>query len=128
MKRGDIVTVAATGDYGKPRPAVIIQTDALPERHASVILCQMTSDLAEAPDLRVTIEPHAANGLRVRSQIMADKPSTPRWLSSWAFRIEPKPSRHPPPGSDSDGGARGDLNSGAGAGVPGAAGVRVRLG
>ncbi|TLY72287.1 MAG: type II toxin-antitoxin system PemK/MazF family toxin [Gammaproteobacteria bacterium] len=44
MRRGDVVTVAAAGDYGKPRPAVIVQTDALPAEHASVVLCQMTDD------------------------------------------------------------------------------------
>ena len=76
--RGDVVTVAASGDYGKPRPAVIVQTDALPAEHASVIVCQMTSDIAEAPDFRVTIEPTEKNGLRTRSQIMADKPVTIR--------------------------------------------------
>ena len=78
MRRGDVVTVAATGDYGKPRPAVIVQTDAFPESHGSVIVCQMTSDLVDAPDFRVTIEPKTENGLRVRSQIMADKPVTIR--------------------------------------------------
>ena len=78
MKRGDVVTVTASGDYGKPRPAVIVQTDALPAEHASVIVCQMTSDIAEAPDFRVTIEPTEKNGLRTRSQIMADKPVTIR--------------------------------------------------
>jgi len=78
MRRGDVVTVATTGDYGKPRPAVIVQTDALPASHASVVVCQMTSDLADAPDFRVTIEPGVANGLRVRSQVMADKPVTIR--------------------------------------------------
>jgi mRNA interferase MazF len=78
VKRGDVVTVAASGDYGKPRPAVIVQTDALPAEHASVVVCQMTSDLAEAPDFRVTIEPTEKNGLRARSQIMADKPVTIR--------------------------------------------------
>jgi mRNA interferase MazF len=78
VKRGDVVTVAASGDYGKPRPAVIVQTDALPAEHASVIVCQMTSDIAEAPDFRVTIEPTEKNGLRTRSQIMADKPVTIR--------------------------------------------------
>jgi len=45
MKRGDVVTVAAAGHYGKPRPAVIVQTDAFPETHASVVICQMTSKL-----------------------------------------------------------------------------------
>ena len=78
MKRGDVVTVAASGDYGKPRPAVIIQTNALPAAHASIIVCQMTSDVFDAPDFRVTIEPTEKNGLRTRSQIMADKPVTIR--------------------------------------------------
>src|SRR6185312_15179132 len=78
MRRGDIVTVAATGDYGKPRPAVIVQTDALPAKHASVVVCQMTSDIHDAPDFRVTIDPSERNGLRVTSQVMADKPVTIR--------------------------------------------------
>ena len=78
MRRGDVVTVAATGDYGKPRPAVIVQTDAFPETHASVVICQMTSELTEAPDFRITIDPTTANGLQVRSQVMADKPVTVR--------------------------------------------------
>ena len=78
MKRGDLVTVAAAGDYGKPRPAVVVQTDAFPETHMSVIVCQLTSDLSDAPDFRVTIEPSPENGLRVQSQIMADKPVTVR--------------------------------------------------
>jgi mRNA interferase MazF len=78
MKRGDVVTVAATGDYGKSRPAVIVQTDALPAAHASVVLCQITSECSDAADFRVTIGPTARNGLRVRSQVMADKPVTIR--------------------------------------------------
>lgn len=78
MKRGDVVTVAAAGDYGKPRPAVIVQTDAFPTGHASIVICQMTSEIADAPDFRVTIDPHPANGLRVPSQVMADKPTTIR--------------------------------------------------
>jgi mRNA interferase MazF len=78
MRRGDVVTVAATGDYGKPRPAIIVQTDALPEGHASIVICQLTSELANAPDFRVTIDPDPENGLRLRSQVMADKPVTIR--------------------------------------------------
>jgi mRNA interferase MazF len=38
----------------------------------------MTSDLIDAPDFRVTIDPDEQNGLRTRSQIMADKPVTIR--------------------------------------------------
>jgi mRNA interferase MazF len=78
MRRGDVIIVAAAGDYGKPRPAVIVQTDAFPESHASVVICQMTSEIVEAPDFRVTIEPRKGNGQRARSQIMADKPVTVR--------------------------------------------------
>jgi mRNA interferase MazF len=78
MRRGDVVTVAAAGDDGKPRPAVIVQTDALPPAHASVVVCQMTSELSEAPEFRVTIEPTKRNGLREQSQVMADKPVTIR--------------------------------------------------
>jgi mRNA interferase MazF len=78
MRRGDVVIVAATGDYGKPRPAVIVQTNAFPENHASVVICQMTSDLADAPAFRVTVEPNKDNGLRATAQVMADKPVTIR--------------------------------------------------
>lgn len=76
MQRGDVVTVTASGDYGKPRPTVIVQTDAFPESHASVVICQVTSELADAPDFRVTIGPTLENGLRLKSQVMADKPVT----------------------------------------------------
>ena len=39
---------------------------------------QLTSELSEARDFRVTIEPTERNGLQVRSQVMADKPVTIR--------------------------------------------------
>ena len=77
MSRGDLVIVAAPGDYGKPRPAVVVQSNAIPESHASVVICPMTSELAEAY-FRITIEPEPETGLRVRSQVMADKPVTIR--------------------------------------------------
>jgi mRNA interferase MazF len=78
MRRGDVVTVAAAGDYGKPRPAVIVQSDAFPEEHASVVVCPMTSTVVDADDFRLTIEPTQETGLRTRSQVMADKPVTVR--------------------------------------------------
>ena len=78
LKRGDVVTVAASGDFGKPRPAVIVRSDAFPEQHEAVIVCQMTSTLEDAPDFRVTVPPSPANGLHATSQIMIDKPVTVR--------------------------------------------------
>jgi mRNA interferase MazF len=77
ISRGDLVIVAAPGDYGKPRPAVVVQSNVLPEGHASVVICPMTSDFAEA-DFRITIEPEPETGLRARSQVMADKRVTIR--------------------------------------------------
>lgn len=76
LRRGDVVIVSAAGDYGKPRPAVVMQSRAMPDAHASVVLCQLTSLLIDAPDFRITIEPTPTNGLRERSQVMADKPVT----------------------------------------------------
>ena len=72
MKRGDIVTVVVSGDYGKPRPAVVIQSDWL-KATDSVLVALMTSALADAPIYRLTLEPDATNGLRVTTQVMVDK-------------------------------------------------------
>jgi len=63
MKRGDIVTAAAQGDYGKPRPAVVIQSDRLAETD-SVLVCLITSELRDALFHRVPLEPTAETGLR----------------------------------------------------------------
>jgi mRNA interferase MazF len=78
MRRGDVIIVSGAEDYGRPRPAVIVQTDAFPASHASVIVCRMTSEVVDASAFRVTIEPSTENGLRVRSQVMVDKPTTVR--------------------------------------------------
>ncbi|CAI9416957.1 putative endoribonuclease MazF [Pleomorphomonas sp. T1.2MG-36] len=72
MKRGDLVTVAAQGDYGKPRPALVIQSDAL-DAADSVLVALLTSTLADAPLYRLTLEPTADNGLKAVSQVMVDK-------------------------------------------------------
>ena len=73
MKRGEIRMVAAPGDYGKARPAVVVQTDLLNDGHSSLVVCLMTSDVVDAPLLRLDVAPGAASGLRKPSQIMIDK-------------------------------------------------------
>lgn len=73
MKRGDVVIVSAQGDYGKPRPAVIVQSDLFNETHASILVALITSDLQDAPLFRLDIQPIEENGLTRPSQIMADK-------------------------------------------------------
>lgn len=83
-QRGDLVTVSLQGDYGKPRPALVVQSDLLADLE-SVVLCPVTSDLRNAA-FRVTVEPNPANGLRTLSQIMVDKLSTlPRTKISEPF-------------------------------------------
>ncbi len=77
MRRGDLVTVALAGDFGKPRPALIIQANLFTE-HDTVIIALITSTLVQAPLLRIFVEPSAANGLSKPSQIMADKVMTVR--------------------------------------------------
>jgi mRNA interferase MazF len=72
MKRGDLVTVSAQGYAGKPRPAVVVQSDAL-DAADSVLVALLTSAIADAPLYRFTLEPTAGNGLKVVSQVMVDK-------------------------------------------------------
>lgn len=74
MTRGDIVTVATGSGYGgKPRPALIIQSDVLAER-GSLILLGFTSELQPEADWRPVVEPDTSNGLRERSVVMTDAP------------------------------------------------------
>lgn len=72
LRRGDIITVAAPGDYGKPRPAVVIQSDWITVTN-SVLVCLMTGALRDGPYLRLTVDPRPETGLMIRSQIMVDK-------------------------------------------------------
>ena len=69
------MTVVTSGDYGKPRPALIVQSDAYAE-HPSITVLPLTSELHDMPLLRVTVEPGEDTGLRLRSQVMVDKATT----------------------------------------------------
>lgn len=73
MKRGDVVIVSAPGDFGKPRPAVVVQSDLLNATHATIAVCLVTPDVSDAPLFRIPILPTPGNGLRARSEIMVDK-------------------------------------------------------
>ena len=63
MKRGDIVLAVARGDYGKPRPAVIVQSDLFNATHASLLVCLLTSELIDAPLFRLRRCPDACQRL-----------------------------------------------------------------
>lgn len=75
MKRGQLVTIAIPGDYGKPRPALIVQS-GLFDAHPSITVLPVTSELRDAPLFRIQVEPSDENGLRKPSQVMVDKPQT----------------------------------------------------
>jgi len=75
MRRGDLVIVALSGDYGKPRPALVIQSNLFAE-HPSVTVLPLTSELRETPIFRVRVLPNMANGLSAPSDVMIDKLNT----------------------------------------------------
>ena len=74
VKRGAIVIVAARGAYtGKPRPALVVQSDLFNPTHASITVCPITSDVVDAPLFRITLPPGRRTGLTRASQVMIDK-------------------------------------------------------
>jgi len=75
VKRGDLVTIALSGDYGKPRPAVVIQSDLF-DAHPSDTILPVTSELRDAPLFRIRVEATSDNGLRRTSEVMVDKLQT----------------------------------------------------
>ena len=89
--RGEIVTIVLPGAYGKPRPALVIQSDLFNALGAVTVL-PVTSELRTAPLMRIALDPSDANGLRRKSQIMIDKTQTvPREkLGSTIGKVEPE--------------------------------------
>lgn len=73
MKRGDLVTVALHGEHGKPRPALVVQSDLFARYTATVTVVPFTSTALDVPLMRVPVEPTARNGLRRRSYVQVDK-------------------------------------------------------
>jgi mRNA interferase MazF len=73
MKRGDVVICAAPGAYGKPRPAVVVQSDLFNGTHSSVVVCPITSHLEDAPLFRIPVPSGKTTGLKLESQVMVDK-------------------------------------------------------
>jgi mRNA interferase MazF len=75
VRRGDVVTIATSGDYGKPRPALVVQSDAF-EAIPSVTVLPLTSEIHDEHLIRITVQPTKGNGLRTASQVMIDKATT----------------------------------------------------
>jgi mRNA interferase MazF len=94
MKRGDLVPVVLAGAYGKPRPALVIQSDLF-ARHTSVTILPVTTELHPIETFRIAVNPSTRNGLRAPSQIMVDKAHTiPREKAGDPFgELEPRSLR-----------------------------------
>jgi len=85
MRRGDLVPIVQPGAYGKPRPALVIQSDLF-NVHPSITILPLTSDLRNTPLFRLRIEPSEKNGLHTTSEIMVDKITTvPREKAGTVF-------------------------------------------
>jgi mRNA interferase MazF len=75
ITRGAVVTVASPGEFGKPRPALVIQGQ-FPRNPELITVALITSDLLRVPDIRVRVKPTAANGLRKESEVAVDNIQT----------------------------------------------------
>ena len=73
MRRGDFITVALQGEHGKPRPALVIQSDLFAQLTSTVTVALLTSTALDVPLIRVPLEPSETNGLRTRSYVMIDQ-------------------------------------------------------
>ena len=75
MRRGDIVLIAdrSAGDYGgKPRPAVVVQSELF-EETGSIAVCPLTTQATGAPLLRVAVAADETSGLKQPSRIAVEK-------------------------------------------------------
>ena len=75
MIRGDFVIITMQGDFGKRKPALVIQSAPF-NAHATVTVSLVSSALVDAPLFRVTVQPTTVNGLQKPSQVMVDKAMT----------------------------------------------------
>ena len=91
MRRGELVTVALPGDFGKPRPALVVQSDFFAD-HATVTVLPVTSIAVETPLIRLPVDPSRDKGLRAPSFVMVDKvisiarESSAPHLDAWTTR------------------------------------------
>jgi mRNA interferase MazF len=74
MRRGDVVIISEPGRLtGKPRPAVVIQSDRVNPFATRVTLALVGSTGPDVPEFRIPVAPDDANGLDRPSRIMADR-------------------------------------------------------
>lgn len=74
LKRGDLVLVSLPGEYGKSRPAVVVQSNTLSTMQlSSTLVCISSTHLSEHSELRLLVHPNKTNGLERVSEVAVDK-------------------------------------------------------
>jgi mRNA interferase MazF len=73
INRGEVVICAAPEDYGKPRPAVVVQSGLFNRTHSCVVVCLITGHLEDALLFRIPIPVGGSTGLERPSQVIVDK-------------------------------------------------------
>jgi mRNA interferase MazF len=73
VRRGNVVVAAPPGDYGKPRPALVVQADDLTDVVNSVIICPFSTTIEATVVGRVLVAPTDENGLQKPSILMIEK-------------------------------------------------------
>ena len=64
------------GDFGKPRPVLVLQHDAFNLSHATTTIAMLSTHIVSAPLFRITLDPSTENCLEHVSQIQVDKIAT----------------------------------------------------
>ena len=72
-----MVLVSLPGEYGKTRPAVVVQNDEVADILRSCTILLMTSELVRGSLYRLTVEPTIENGLDRTTQVQIDKVVSP---------------------------------------------------
>jgi mRNA interferase MazF len=72
VNRGDLYIAVFPGDYGKPRPVLIVQNDGIGPLESRII-CPLTTFEEPVAILRLRIGPTPENGLELPSFIMIEK-------------------------------------------------------
>jgi mRNA interferase MazF len=73
VKRGEIYYVVPPRDFGKQRPAVVIQSPLFLANAPTVTFCLMTGSVQFVNPMRILVKPTKRNGLDQPSLIQVDK-------------------------------------------------------
>ena len=73
MKCGEIYYVVPPRDFGKQRPAVVIQSSLFLENASTITFCLMTGSVQFVNPMRILVNPTRTNGLDQPSLVQVDK-------------------------------------------------------